>query len=134
MDCSFLKDIVGVCNGVCKQIFNLYAHTVAVISLHLSKKNNPLLKWYFLERADKGLWIWTRLNISDPSFVRFPLSDIISGFSLTSPKGLSWSSWQCTLSVSGQSSKTSPPKLQGPLHQICHWKPWNHFLTLKSIS
>ena len=55
-------------------------------------------------------------------------------FSLTSPEGLSWSSWQCTLSVSGPSSKTSPPKLQGPLHQICHWKPWNHFLILKSIS
>ena len=40
------------CNGVCKQIlitrlsalFNLYAHTVAVIRPHLTKKN-PLLKY-----------------------------------------------------------------------------------------
>ena len=47
----FRKKYSYTCNGVCIQIEyrslaryeNLLAHTVAVIRVHLSKKNNPLL-------------------------------------------------------------------------------------------
>ena len=38
MDCSFSKENT-------RALFNLYAHTVAVIRLHLPKKINPLLEY-----------------------------------------------------------------------------------------
>ena len=46
MNCSFKENN---CNSVCKQIFNSYAHTVAVMRLYLSNNNNPLLNFIQLE-------------------------------------------------------------------------------------
>ena len=47
-------------NGVCKQIFKtlliLYTHTVAVMRLHLSKKNNPLLKCFIDIKKSNSLY------------------------------------------------------------------------------
>ena len=47
-------------NDVCKQIFKtliiLYTHTVAVMRLHLSKKNNPLLKCFIDFKKSNSLY------------------------------------------------------------------------------
>ena len=42
-------------------LFNLYAHTIAVIRIHLSKKNSPLLKYYH-DKGHTSYGLCTRKN------------------------------------------------------------------------
>ena len=46
MDCSFSKDVVSYLQRCTNERYeNLFANTIAIMRLNLSKKNNPLLKW-----------------------------------------------------------------------------------------